>query len=161
MQNVISVPTKVYTNASYTMSCWIQTDNVNRWSTAVTMEFENGFNSIMPNAGDLKADFRIKLSNENEDIWHDTGCEIYPDVKWHMYTVTYNAQTKVAILYIDAMIGGYMESVDMLNGINRILVGGDIYTTPLNGKVAELKFYNQSLSKTDVGQLYKEECASR
>lgn len=154
---IVNLPVEIYTNSSYTISCWIKVKRESLWSSAIFMEFENGFNSIMPNAGDLKADFRIKLMGEKEDIWHDTGSEITPDGEWHFYAATYNAQTKVAILYLDGVIAGYMENVEMLSGIRRILVGGDAYAAPFCGLISRLRIYNQSLSKTDIGCLYAED----
>ena len=127
------------------------------WSSVVSMEFENGFNSIMPNAGDLKADFRVKTDGEGTDVWHDTGSEVMPDEEWHFYAATYNAQTKVGILFVDNVIAGYMENVPVLSGVSRILVGGDIYAAPFDGLIAQINIFNQSLSKIDIEEVYQQE----
>lgn len=147
---VVDIPVDVFTNSSYTISYWAKVDYRNMWTSIVYMDFENGFNSMMPFAGDLKPDFRIKLATEKEDIWHDTGSVISIGGEWHYYAATYNAQTNVSILYIDDKIAGYRENVHMLNGIKRILVGGDIYAKSLDGQIADFKIYNQSLSRTDI-----------
>lgn len=160
LHNVVAIPTEVYKNNSYTIAFWAKVNKEGIWSAAVTMEFDNGFNSVMPTAGDYKPDFRIKLVGE-DNIWHDTSSQTSMDKRWHYYVATYNAQTKVAILYIDAKIAGYTENVSMLNGIDRILVGGDVYAAPFSGKIANLKIFNQSLSKTDICMLYSDEQARR
>ena len=157
LSDMVSLPIESFTNSSYTITCWAKVNKENMWSSIVCMEFENGFNSIMPNAGDLKADFRIKLGREDPDIWHDTGSEVLPDEEWHFYAATYNAQTKVGILYVDNVIAGYIENVPILSGVTRILVGGDVYTTPFNGLVAQINIFNQSLSKMDIEIIYKGE----
>ena len=157
LSDMVSLPIESFTNSSYTITCWAKVNRENMWSSVVSMEFESGFNSIMPNAGDLKADFRIKSNTEDSDVWHDTGSEVMPDEEWHFYAATYNAQTKVGILYVDNVIAGYMENVPVLNGVSRILVGGDIYAAPFNGLIAQIHIFNQSLSKTDVDIVYKEE----
>lgn len=153
---VVHIPVETFTNSSYTISCWAKVDYKNMWTSIVYMGFENGFNSIMPFAGDLKPDFRIKLNTEDADIWHDTGSVVSIGSEWHYFAATYNAQTNVSILYIDDKIAGYQENVHMLSGLNRILVGGDIYAKSVDGKIAEFKIYNQSLSRTDINAEYVE-----
>lgn len=156
LSDMVGLPVESFTNSSYTITCWAKVDKESMWSSVVCMEFENGFNSIMPNAGDLKADFRIKLDRE-VDIWHDTGSEVLPDEEWHFYAATYNAQTRVGILYVDNVIAGYIENVPILSGITRILVGGDVYTSPFHGLIAQINIFNQSLSKMDIEVIYENE----
>ncbi len=156
LSDMVGLPVESFTNSSYTITCWAKVDKESMWSSVVCMEFENGFNSIMPNAGDLKADFRIKLDRE-VDIWHDTGSEVLPDEEWHFYAATYNAQTRVGILYVDNVIAGYIENVPILRGITRILVGGDVYTSPFHGLIAQINIFNQSLSKMDIEIIYENE----
>ena len=156
LSDMVGLPVESFTNSSYTITCWAKVDKESMWSSVVCMEFENGFNSIMPNAGDLKADFRIKLDRE-VDIWHDTGSEVLPDEEWHFYAATYNAQTRVGILYVDNVIAGYIENVPILSGITRILVGGDVYTSPFHGLIAQINIFNQSLSKMDIEIIYDNE----
>ena len=156
LSDMVGLPVESFTNSSYTITCWAKVDKESMWSSVVCMEFENGFNSIMPNAGDLKADFRIKLDRE-VDIWHDTGSEVLPDEEWHFYAATYNAQTRVGILYVDNVIAGYIENVPILSGITRILVGGDVYTSPFHGLIAQINIFNQSLSKMDIEIIYENE----
>lgn len=157
LSDMVSLPVESFTNSSYTITCWAKVNMESMWSSVVCMEFENGFNSIMPNAGDLKADFRIKLGREDPDVWHDTGSEVLPDEEWHFYAATYNAQTRVGILYVDNVIAGYIENVPILSGITRILVGGDVYTSPFNGLIAQINIFNQSLSKMDIEVVYGRE----
>ncbi len=153
---VVDIPRDVFSNSSYTISFWAKVDYKNMWSSVVYMGFDNGFNAVMPFAGDLKPDFRIKLHTEDSDIWHDTGSVVSIASEWHYYAATYNAQTNVSILYLDDKIAGYQENVHMLSGIERILVGGDIYAKSLDGKIADFKIYNQSLSRTDINAEYIE-----
>lgn len=149
-KNILDIPSEAFSNGSYSVTFWAKVDERNMWSSVFFMEFENGFSSIMPNAGDLKGDFRIKSLDEPEDVWHDTGSVVSADNEWHFYAASYNAQSKVAIFYIDDAIAGYMENVEALKEIKRILVGGDVFTKSFTGLISKLKIYNQSLSKTDV-----------
>lgn len=157
LSDMVSLPVESFTNSSYTVTCWAKVRKEGMWSSVVSMEFENGFNSIMPNAGDLKADFRVKTDGEGTDVWHDTGSEVMPDEEWHFYAATYNAQTKVGILFVDNVIAGYMENVPVLSGVSRILVGGDIYAAPFDGLIAQINIFNQSLSKIDIEEVYQQE----
>jgi diguanylate cyclase (GGDEF)-like protein len=155
--NVVDIPCESFPSGSYTINFWAKVEEKNMWSSVVYLEYENGFASIMPNAGDLKADFRIKSIDEPDDVWHDTGSVVSADNEWHFYAASYNAQSKVAIFYIDDIIAGYMENVDALKTIHRILIGGDIYTGAFTGLVSDLKIYNQSLSKTDIVSEYRKQ----
>jgi hypothetical protein len=155
VKGLVQIPADIYTNSSYTITCWAKVDCRHIWTSLVYMEFENGFNSVMPNAGDLRADFRIKLVGE-QDVWHDTSSTVPTDGAWHFYAATYNAQTKVGVFYIDYKIAGYMENVAMLSNLRQILVGGDIYTKSFHGLVADFRLYNQPLSRTDVINAFRE-----
>ena len=86
-----------------------------------------------------------------------SGSEVLPDEEWHFYAATYNAQTRVGILYVDNVIAGYIENVPILSGITRILVGGDVYTSPFHGLIAQINIFNQSLSKMDIEVIYENE----
>lgn len=157
MSHVINIPRDICQNSSFTISLWAKVINENRWSSLVLLEYENGFHSIMSNAGDMNADYRIKNGNEDEDIWHDSKCDKSSDQAWHFYTATYNAQTEVGMLYMDGVIVGYMENVSMLTRINRILIGGDPFASPFEGLISRVRFHNQPLSKRDVQILYWED----
>lgn len=155
--NVLDIPTGVFMNSSYTVSCWAKVSNKRMWSSLVFLNFENGFASLIPYAVDFMPDMRIKLTNEDENVWHDTGATMQIDDDWHFYAITYNAQTRIGIFYIDDKIAGFMENVPMLVDIQSIVVGGDIYAKSFEGSVSRVTFYNQSLSKYDVYSAYTQE----
>ncbi len=147
---IVDIPIDFKMNSSYTLTCWAKVDKRSTWTSLLYMRFENGFLSVIPSGGDLLGDFRIKNETEPPEIWHDTGSSALIDDEWHFYAATYNAQTKVAVFYIDYRIVGYAESIPMLVNLRQFLVGGDIYARSFEGAIADVKVYNQSLSRTDV-----------
>ncbi len=155
-QEIIDINANLYSNSSYTISCWARVSKVNMWSSLLYSDFENGFNSIIPHAGDLRSNFRI-LERSNDVVWHDTGSNVAIDDGWHFYAGTYNSVTCTSTFYIDDSVVGYSTDSVKLNNSKRIIVGGDIYQNSLTGAVAEVRVFNQSLSKTDIMGIYSKD----
>lgn len=151
--NLIDVPVNIYTNTSYSVSCWAKIDKVSMWSSLFCTVFENGFNSIIPYGGDLRSDFRI-VDRGSETPWFDTGSSISIDDGWHFYVATYNSYTGVAAFYIDDTIAGYRADVPMISLPSRCTIGGDTFQNSIRGAVAKFSVYNQAISRTDVVDIY-------
>jgi len=154
--NLIDVPVSVYTNSSYSISCWARIERVSMWSSLFFTMFEKGFNSIIPYAGDLRSDFRI-VDRSSQTPWFDTGSSVSIDDGWHFYVATYNAFTGVSAFYIDDVIAGYREDVPFVNLPNRCTLGGDTFQDSLSGAIAKFSVYNQALSKTDIVDIYSKD----
>lgn len=150
---LLDIPANIYNNASYTISCWAKISKVNMWSSLLFSDFENGFSSIIPHAGDLCCNFRV-LEKTGNIQWNDTGSQVAIDDKWHFYAGSFNAVTSTATLYIDDVVAGYSTNVPILNSPRRVFVGGDIFQNPLAGAVAEVRLFNQALSKTDIVEIF-------
>ena len=155
-QEVLDIPANLYSSSSYTISCWARVSKVNMWSSLLYTDFENGFNSIIPHAGDLRSNFRI-LERSNDIVWNDTGSHVAIDDEWHFYVGTYNSVTGTSTFYIDDSVVGYATNAAKLNTQKRLIVGGDIFQNSLTGAVAEVRVFNQALSKTDIMEIYSKD----
>lgn len=153
---ILELPTSVYMSESYTTTMWLLEEESSIWTSVFYTAYDNGFSSIIPRAYDMNSMFRIK---DEKDVsgWYDAGLRKAPDQGWNFIAATYDAKNRLSGLYLNGINAGMNEAACKLLFARRVIVGGDIYQKGFKGSIANLKFYSQALSQTEIRKRYKEE----
>ena len=107
------------------------------------MKFETGFSSFSPIAWEGEADFRIRDSRE-VDGWYDSSvCVLSEDLWWHV-VISYNAQTEMAVAFINGEPITRNGNVPANRFVKRIMLGGDVFQRSYIGALCEVLFYNEA-----------------
>jgi diguanylate cyclase (GGDEF)-like protein len=153
---ILELPPSVYINQNYSISMWILEEEENIWTSVLYTAFDNGFNSIIPRAFDKNVMFRIKDDKDNNG-WYDAGHRRNLGLGWNYIVITYDAVNQLSLVYLNGKNAGYREASFHLFLAKRVIIGGDIFQTGFCGKIANLKFYSQTLSAFDIMNHYQEE----
>ncbi len=154
-KEVMEIPREVYVSRSYSIAMWIWEGDQNIWTSVFYSMFEDGFNSIMPRAWEMKASFRVK-SDEALNEWFDAGLKDDFEPGWNHLVATYDAEKRTSTLYINGVRSGAVNNVPPLNMPRRVILGGDIYASSFIGKIADVRFYNVTLTAFEADNIYRE-----
>ena len=141
-ENTVHLPKEILPNDSYSVSMWIYTETSTVWSSALYVKFESGFMGIVPLAFEGNSVCRIRDSR-NVNGWYDVRACQLTEKKWYHYTMTYNAKTETAMVFINGEPVGHLEKVPANRFVQRIVVGGDIFQPSFHGRICEVVFYNE------------------
>lgn len=153
-KNTVHIPAQAVVNDSYTISLWIKPQESHWWASALYMEFESGFCSILPLAWEGVSDFRIRDFKEVNGWYDISACQLKEHV-WAHYIVSYNAKTETAITYINGQVVGIMEHVPTNRYVKGIILGGDVFQPSFIGHICELEFYNEAKDYDFVKELHE------
>lgn len=152
-ENTVHLPKEVLVNDSYSVSMWICTETSASWSSALYVKFESGFMGIVPLAFEGMSVCRIRDSR-NVTGWYDVSACQLKENTWYHYTMTYNAKTEAAMVFINGEPVGHLENVPANRFVQRVLVGGDIFQPSFHGRICELVFYNEVKDYDFIKQLH-------
>lgn len=153
----VELPVEILKNDSYSISMWVYEEAARLWGSVYYAGYENGFSNIMPKGWNMTLSFRVKDA-EDPNGWHDARGDITPMNKWNMVTACYNSSNNVSTLYINGIRAGITENVTNLVDPKVIFIGGDIYVRGFEGKIADLRIYDQPLSFAQVKDIYEDAC---
>ncbi len=154
-RDCVELPVEMLKNDSYSISMWIYEEEARLWGSVYYAGYSNGFSNIMPKGWNMTLSFRIKDA-EDPNGWHDARGDILPMKRWTMVTACYNSGNNVSTLYIDGIRAGIIENVTNLVAPKVIYIGGDIYAKGFQGKIADLRIFDQPLSFEQVKDIYEE-----
>lgn len=141
-ENTVILPNEVLLSDSYSISMWINPKTLTMWSSALYVKFESGFTGIVPLAFEGTSVCRIRDSR-NVTGWYDiTACQL-KEHTWYHYTMTYNAKTGTAMVFLNGEPVGHLENIPANHFVNRVVVGGDVFQPSFNGNICEIIFYNE------------------
>ena len=152
-ENLVSLPTSIIHNDSYSVSMWIKVDKLSVWTATVFGEYENGFFQFCPVSDYGQACFRIR-DRRQVDGWHDALIPTLEENKWYHIVITYDSASEEACVYVNGELGVMIEEVPALYFLKRLYVGGDIYKPTFEGDIDEVVFYDRALTASDVVNLY-------
>ena len=152
-ENLISLPTGIIHNDSYSVSMWVKTDVNNDWTATVFAEYENGFFQFCPMSEFGKACFRIR-DRRQIDGWHDVLYDPLQENVWYHVMITYDSTFEIASLYLDGKLVSKIENVPALYFLKRLFIGGDIYKPTYKGSICEVIFYDRALNSEEIAELY-------
>jgi len=151
--NYLNLPTEILYSSSYTISFWIRPEVLSSWVAILFFEYENGFCAYSPLAWEGNACYRIRDLRQAE-AWYDTATTCLWVNEWSHIAFSYSAATEKTAVYINGLPVSTLENVPTLFGLNRLYVGGDVYQPGFQGHIAELNFYNEVLSPSDIADLH-------
>lgn len=140
--NTVLLPSEVLQSDSYSISMWIRTKVSQAWSSAVFIKFETGFISLVPYAWEGNSTCRIRDSRYVNGWYDVTACQLTENA-WFHYTMTYNAKTETAMVFINGEPVGHLENIPVNHFANRVIIGGDVFKPSFNGYICEMTFYNE------------------
>ncbi len=152
-QNVIEVSPNAIVNDSYTISFWCKPAELHNWSSIFYMKFETGFSSFSPIAWEGEADFRIRDSREVNGWYDSSVCVLSEDLWWHV-VISYNAQTEMAVAFINGEPITRNGNVPANRFVKRIMLGGDVFQRSYIGALCEVLFYNEAKDYDFVKELH-------
>lgn len=153
--NTVHIPAEAIVNDSYTISLWIKPKESHWWASALYVEFESGFCSILPLAWEGVSDFRIRDFKEVNG-WYDLSACQLREHQWAHYVASYNAKTETAIAYINGQVVSIMEHVPTNRYVKGIILGGDVFQPSFIGNICELVIYNEAKDFDFVKQLHQD-----
>ncbi len=154
-RNTVHIPAEAIVNDSYTISLWIKPKESHWWASALYVEFESGFCSILPLAWEGVSDFRIRDFKEVNG-WYDLSACQLREHQWAHYVASYNAKTETAIAYINGQVVAIMEHVPTNRYVKGIILGGDVFQPSFIGNICELVIYNEAKDYDFVKQLHED-----
>lgn len=153
-ENILHIPPVCIVNDSVTISFWLKPKTLYSWTSALYVKFETGFFGVSPLAWEGHSCFRVRDSKEVNG-WYDlSGRQLLPDV-WYNYAITYNAQTEIAVAFINGDVIHIMENVPTNRYVKRIVLGGDVFQPSFNGNICELVIFNEAKDYNFMQELHK------
>lgn len=154
-ENTVCLPKSVMYSESYTICLWINTAEIQAWTSVVYITFMDGFLSVVPSDGIGSCVFRIKDDRELNEWFDIFGRQAVPG-EWAYMCVSYDVITGLARLYFNGLLIGSRDQVPNLKVADRVVIGGDEYQKSYHGKVAGLEIYHYVLSEEEIERKFKE-----
>ncbi len=154
-ENMVCLPKSVMYSESYTICLWINTAEIQAWTSVVYITFMDGFLSIVPSDGIGSCVFRMKDDRELNEWFDIFGRQAVPG-EWAYLCVSYDVITGLARLYFNGMLIGSREQAPNLKVPDRVILGGDEYQKSYHGKVAGLEIYHCVLPGEEIERKFKD-----
>lgn len=152
-KNLLSIPPNVMYGENFTITMWVRINEANPWSSILYFKHETGFVSLVPNAWEGHATFRIRDSKDVNG-WHDSaGCQFYDNL-WIHTAIIYNAREENAIFMVNGEILATKDNVPTQRFVKRIFLGGDVFQRSLKMDICELQFYNDVKAPTEIKEMW-------
>lgn len=154
-ENIVSLPKSVMYSESYTICLWINTAEIQAWTSAVYITFMDGFLSIVPSDGIGSCVFRLKDDRDLNEWFDIFGRQAVPG-EWAYMCVSYDVITGLARLYFNGLLIGSKDRAPNLKVPDRVIIGGDEYQKSYHGKLAGLEIYHCVLPEEEIERKFKE-----
>lgn len=153
-ENMVCLPKSVMYSESYTICLWINTAEIQAWTSVVYITYMDGFLSIVPSDGIGSCVFRMKDDRELNEWFDIFGRQAVPG-EWAYLCVSYDVITGLARLYFNGLLIGSRDQAPNLKVPERIFIGGDEYQKSYHGKVAGLEIYHCVLPEEEIERKFK------
>lgn len=153
-ENTVILPKAVMYSESYTICLWINTEEIQAWTSVIYITFMDGFLSIVPSDGIGSCVFRMKDDRELNEWFDIFGRQAVPG-EWAYMCVSYDVITGLARLYFNGLLIGSKDRAPNLKVPDRIIIGGDEYQKSYHGKVADLEIYHCVLPEEEIERKFK------
>lgn len=154
-ENTVCLPKSVMYSESYTICLWINTAEIQAWTSVVYITFMDGFLSIIPSDGIGSCVFRMKDDRELNEWFDIFGRQAVPG-EWAYLCVSYDVITGLARLYFNGLLIGSKDQAPNLKVPDRVILGGDEYQKSYHGKVAGLEIYHCVLPEEEIERKFKD-----
>jgi len=156
MKNVVVLPTELMISDSYTISMWLCVREYNRWSSAFFVRYQKGFLSFAPYIREGTSIFRI-CDDRKQDGWNDIFYDAVPLNEWMHVVLTLDSFSETSRLYINGEMIQFIEHVPTLNGVEKVVLGGDYYQRSFQGKIKNLRIIGRAQASEKVREIYEKE----
>lgn len=153
-ENTVLLPKSVMYSESYTICLWINTAEIQAWTSIVYITFMDGFLSIVPSDGIGSCVFRMKDDRDLNEWFDIFGRQAVPG-EWAYMCVSYDVITGLARLYFNGLLIGSKDRAPNLKVPDRVIIGGDEYQKSYHGKVAGLEIYHCVLPEEEIERKFK------
>lgn len=153
-ENCIEISPDCIVNDSFTISAWIHPDELCKWTSAVFVQFENGFMQMVPYSEDGNSVCRIRDSRDISG-WYDVKSVLLHENSWWHFAASYNAKTEKLTTFVNGEAVGQLENVPTLRYVKRIMIGGDIFQPSFKGNICEVVIYNEAKDSGFISELHQ------
>lgn len=154
-ENIVSLPKSVMYSESYTICLWVNTAEMQSWTSVVYITYMDGFLSLVPSDAICSCVFRLKDDRELNEWFDIFGRHAVPG-EWAYMCVSYDVITGLVRLYFNGMLIGSKDQAPNLKVPERVIIGGDEYQKSFHGKVAGLEIYHCVLPEEEIERKFRE-----
>lgn len=153
-ENVVSLPKSVMYSESYTICLWVNTAEMQSWTSVVYITYMDGFLSLVPSDAICSCVFRLKDDRELNEWFDIFGRHAVPG-EWSYMCVSCDVITGLVRLYFNGMLIGSKDRAPNLKVPERVIIGGDEYQKSFHGKVAGLEIYHCVLPAEEIERKFR------
>ena len=154
-ENIVSLPKTVMYSESYTICLWVNTAEMQSWTSVVYITYLDGFLSLVPSDAICSCVFRMKDDREVNEWFDIFGRHAVPG-EWAYMCVSCDVITGLVRLYFNGMLIGSKDQAPNLKVPERVIIGGDEYQKSFHGKVAGLEIYHCVLPEEEIERKFRE-----
>ena len=140
-ENLVRLPKSVMFGESYTICLWINTEEIQAWTSVVYITYMDGFMSLAPSDGIGSCVFRMKDDREPNEWFDIFGRQAVPG-EWAYMCISCDVITGVAKLYFNGLLISSRDKAPNLKVPSQVIIGGDEYQKSYRGRIAGLEFHH-------------------
>lgn len=153
-ENIVSLPKSVMYSESYTICLWVNTAEMQSWTSVLYITYLDGFLSLVPSDAICSCVFRMKDDREVNEWFDIFGRHAVPG-EWAYMCVSCDVITGLVRLYFNGMLIGSKDRAPNLKVPERVIIGGDEYQKSFHGKVAGLEIYHCVLPEEEIERKFR------
>lgn len=154
-ENIVTLPKSVMYSESYTICLWVNTAEMQSWTSVLYITYLDGFLSLVPSDAICSCVFRLKDDREVNEWFDIFGRHAVPG-EWAYMCVSCDVITGLVRLYFNGMLIGSKDQAPNLKVPERVVIGGDEYQKSFHGKVAGLEIYHCVLHEEEIERKFRE-----
>ena len=148
------LPKSVMYSESYTICLWVNTAEMQSWTSVIYITYLDGFLSLVPSDAICSCVFRMKDDREVNEWFDIFGRHAVPG-EWAYMCVSCDVITGLVRLYFNGMLIGSKDRAPNLKVPEQIILGGDEYQKSFHGKVAGLEIYHCVLPEAEIERKFR------
>lgn len=153
-ENIVVLPKSVMYSESYTICLWVNTAQLQSWTSVFYVTYMDGFISLVPSDAICSCVFRMKDDREVNE-WYDIfGRHAVPG-EWAYLCVSCDVISGLVRLYFNGLLIGSKDLAPNLKVPERVVIGGDEYQKSFHGKVAGLEIYHCVLPEAEIERKFR------
>lgn len=153
-ENIVVLPKSVMYSESYTICLWVNTAEMQSWTSVIYITYLDGFLSLVPSDAICSCVFRMKDDREVNEWFDIFGRHAVPG-EWSYMCVSCDVITGLVRLYFNGMLIGSKDRAPNLKVPEQIIIGGDEYQKSFHGKVAGLEIYHCVLPEAEIERKFR------
>lgn len=153
-ENIVVLPKSVMYSESYTICLWVNTAEMQSWTSVIYITYLDGFLSLVPSDAICSCVFRMKDDREVNEWFDIFGRHAVPG-EWAYMCVSCDVITGLVRLYFNGMLIGSKDRAPNLKVPEQIILGGDEYQKSFHGKVAGLEIYHCVLPEAEIERKFR------